>query len=104
MPHRSCASCLFSWGTSGLFLVLETLARDLAIELDEARDQRLVFGMLRGEGLDLVGIFENALEKFQILVFEKLTPVDLAFELQCARQTLAVQAFQQGLDSAGLFR
>ena len=62
--------------TSPLF-ILEPLARNLAVEADQATDQFLKFAMLGGQALGAARVLEHHLQELYVIVIQSFTPIDL---------------------------
>ena len=61
---------------SGFLFVFKRLARDLGVQADETRHQRLVLRVFRDETLHDARIVEDGLQEFQVVVFEPRAAVD----------------------------
>ena len=59
--------------------------------------------MLGSQVLNAAGVLEYRLQELHVLLLQSLAGIDLALEIQRARQALAVQARQQHLTRTGIF-
>ena len=58
--------------------------------------------MLGSQVLSAAGVLEYRLQELHVLLVQPLAAIDLALEIQRARQALAVQARQQHLNRTGI--
>jgi len=83
-----------------MLLVLQRLLRDLLIERDRARIERLKVGPLVDDALDILGIGHHQFEVLDVAVIEAVATIDLGLDVERPRQTELLEAVDDGDDDA----